>query len=279
MSTYTEWRFCWLPRRSQRFSTVEEDRKLIGTHVFQWNDPELPYALVYFLDKMAKSVTRDAIAFPEKDQYHMHFDQTTISWKRLETLYNAKGFPEKGQKTFFAYARLGSGAEGTVWKGCDPKGNACAIKVFDKRYETSESEEKAALAKELHVWHEIYGVQGVFQVTLTNVPALIMPILDQPQTWNNQQKEAVKAAVKKYSLTYFATDLKRDHVGFHTINGQLEAILFDTSPITLEERRQQLREEETQRAAKKNNRRRPTQVEFSAMKAEEEMLQALKTLL
>ena len=36
-----------------------------------------------------------------------------------------------------------------------------------------------AVDKELMVWHEVFQDTRIFRVTLTTVPALIMPILDQ----------------------------------------------------------------------------------------------------
>ena len=52
------------------------------------------------------------------------------------------------------------------------------------------------------------------QLTFANSLALIMPVVDQPTSWDNDHKQAVRVAVKAYSTHYFANDLKKEHVGF-----------------------------------------------------------------
>ena len=92
--------------------------------------------------------------------------------------------------------------------------------------------QEEAAKKEEEIWHTIFQEPSVRQLTLANSPALIMPVVDQPTSWDVQHKDAIREAVKAYSAHHFATDLKKDHVGFITdaTTGQLKAVLFDTRP-------------------------------------------------
>jgi len=236
MSTYDEWRFCWLPRRSTRLATKAEPRDLAGTEVIKWNDPNLPKALVYYLKKMAESTPNAPIAFPTKGEYHLLLTSTKVHWQQLMEPFRTDVFPTTSKKKFFVFAFLGSGAEGTVWKGCDKAGHACAIKVFDKGYTRPEQHQQQppsdALQMDLAVWNT-FGEARVFFVTLTTVPALIMPVLDQPVDWDDQHQQAVRVAIELYSAKYYPRDIKREHVGFYSVNGEPKAVFFDTQPILL----------------------------------------------
>lgn len=240
MSTYEEWRFCWLPRRSTRLATQDEPRHLAGTLIIKRNHPDLPKALIYYLTKMAESAPKAPIAFPTKGEYHLLLTSTKVHWHQLTEPFRPDDFPTKNKKFFFVFAFLGSGAEGTVWKGCDKAGNACAIKVFDKGYTRPEQHQqhqqqppRDALRMDLAVWNT-FGEDRVFSVTLTTVPALIMPVLDQPVDWDDQHQQAVRVAIDLYSAEYYPRDIKREHVGFYSVNGERKAIFFDTQPILLQ---------------------------------------------
>jgi len=240
MSTYDEWRFCWLPRRSTRLATQNEPRDLAGTVIIKRDHPDLPKALIYYLTKMANSTPGDAIARPERNQYHLLLTSTKVHWHQLTEPFKPADFPPKGKRLFFVFALLGSGAEGTVWKGCDKAGNACAIKVFDKGYTLPEQHQQHqqqpasdSLRMDLAVWNT-FGEDRVFSVTLTTVPALIMPVLDQPADWDDQHQQAVRVAIDLYSAKYYPRDMKREHVGFYSVEGEFKAIFFDTQPILLQ---------------------------------------------
>ena len=230
MSTYDEWRFCWLTRQSTRISTVDEKRELAGTRIYKWKDDDLPKALVYYLDNMSRSVPQASIDAPRKGEYHLHMDRERVTWKEFKADYDRGGFPATGKTTFFTFALVGSGAQGTAWKGCDEEGNACIVKVFDKLPKIEHELLREAVQKELQVWHEVFNEKRAFTVDLTTTPALIMPILDQPKNWDDQHRQAVRTAVLLYSARYFAEDLKKEHIGFYSKDANLKAILFDTQP-------------------------------------------------
>ena len=179
LSTYDEWRFCWLSRISKgRRNTAAEPRNLIFSRVFKQDDKDLPKALVWTLNAMAESTAVNDTGVPTQGEYHLFMNSEEVQWKEFNGSYRQDSFPAEKKRGFFIFAFVGSGAQGTVWKGCDEEGNACAVKVFDKKT-NDEASMSGAVDKELMVWHEVFQDTRIFRVTLTTVPALIMPILDQ----------------------------------------------------------------------------------------------------
>jgi len=237
MSTFEEWRFCWLPRRSPRLQHLQpqpqqqkaEDRIMLASETYNSSDKALHEALVYVLSQMANATVNQPEQ-PQPGDHCLFLEEKLLSWKPLPAALDDTEFPATQSTSFYVFGSLGSGAEGRVWRGCSTSGKVCAIKVYTARVTTDVPTQEAAAQKEQEIWHTIFQETRVKQLTLANSPALIMPILAQPKSWDANYKEAVRVAVKSYSAHYFANDLKKEHVGFIEASGLLKAILFDTQP-------------------------------------------------
>jgi len=81
LSTYDEWRFCWLSRISKgRRNTAAEPRNLICSRVFKQDDKDLPKALVWTLNAMAESTAVNDTGVPTQGEYHLFMNSEEVQW-------------------------------------------------------------------------------------------------------------------------------------------------------------------------------------------------------
>ena len=238
MTTYEEWRFCWFPRRTTRFAKEEKTRELASSKIFKHDSVLLPLALMFVLEQMSLAAPEKTLIRPTFGEHHLFIckDQR-VTWRKFEVDLQ-DGFPDTTSNGFFLFGYLGAGAQGKVWRACNQHtvngikvGALCAVKLYTPASRDQTMDDlREEIRKEIEIWNTVFGDYRPFQLKLARSPALVMPVLEQPETWGEDHIKAAREAVTKYSKHSSPEDLKRSHVGIYTVQNVLTAILFDTKP-------------------------------------------------
>ena len=229
MTTYDEWRICWLDS-----SSSDSQRTFCASKIMQYNDPELPRYIMTALVRMARATISDLPV--KKDRSYPYMTTKKFTWKVLGVDLDSANFPAPSSENFYLLKDLGGGAEGKAWLACNSSGRKCVVKLFKVKEGTNIKKLEEGIESEMAIWRQAFGVSALFRVVLSGSPALVMPLLRVARTGASLDpgeevrlvKEAVKAYVRQGKKK--AQDLKWHHVGFIGEGQDLKAILFDTRP-------------------------------------------------
>mmetsp|Transcript_521 Transcript_521/g.739 ORF Transcript_521/g.739 Transcript_521/m.739 type:complete len:510 (+) Transcript_521:622-2151(+) len=268
-STYEEWRIYWLTdcnkiaeadtmEQAEKKPNIEQPReipfllqqatqpdadipptpikrKVNGTKILKWNDPDLPILLVSVIQKMYCSPNFQIRLIDSKRNY---IQLTTTSWF-WNVLPSSESFtldygtlPAKNTKNLLLLHDLRGGAHGRVWLACSASGKVCVLKFAQHKTEAGQK----ILEKEAAIWKGVWNLP-VSIGTWCGESALMMPFVlpCTKEQWNDTN---IIAAVKKAIIHmakyghYKHNDLKWEHVGLYESTDGLKAVLFDLADMT-----------------------------------------------
>jgi hypothetical protein len=227
MTTYTQWRFCWLPE-----GKLQGSRVFCSTPPVAFDHDDIHRYVISALVKMSKT----QVVAPEikKENYFLYADKNGLTLKALpcdEKDMEAK-LPGTKSEGFFLLRQLGEGAEGKIWLACNNSKRRCALKIYGILKAGDAERYQKVSKEEVEVWGKVFGLDIFRLETLAGGPALVMPELKllKVDAMMPEHVTAVKSAVDAYAQHYTAEDFKWSHVGFCEIGDQLKAVLFDTKP-------------------------------------------------
>lgn len=130
MSTYDEWRICWLDRALDTDKDGIDLRCFRGSTVFKYDDENFHKLIVSVLMRMANT----KVVQPEikKGSSVLQISEDSLTWKQLDVDLLEDQFPRRDCSSFFLLGLLGSGAEGKVWRACKSSGKLCALKTLNQ---------------------------------------------------------------------------------------------------------------------------------------------------
>ena len=151
MTTYTQWRFCWLPD-----GKLKGDKVFFATSPIAFDHQDIHRYVISALVKMSKT----QVVAPEikKDNYFLYADKNGITLKALPCDEQDMGtaLPGTTSTGFFLLRQLGEGAEGKIWFACNNAKKRCALKLYGilkagdvERYQKMAKEEVEVWAKVL----------------------------------------------------------------------------------------------------------------------------------
>lgn len=209
-------------------------RRVNGSKILKWNDPDLPILLVSVIQKMYRSPNFQVNLIDSKRSY---IQLTTNSW--YWNVLPSSGFtldygtlPARNTRQLFLLHDLRGGAHGRVWLACSASGKVCVLKFAQNKTEAGEK----LLGKEAAIWKGVWNLP-VSIGTWCGESALMMPFV-LPCTKDQWNDPDIIAAVKK-AVIHLAqhghfkhNDLKWDHVGLYESQEGLKAVLFDLADMS-----------------------------------------------
>ena len=208
----------------------QTSRHLFGTHIIEWNDPDLPHILLSVIHKMRLSPMNPVSYFTlSPRRWYIYLTEDCFRWEKvaeeIKPVIEGK-VPSRFQHAFLL-ADLGGGGDGRVWLACTRAGKVCVLKF---------SRNGDQLEEEKQIWKKAWNCD-VLVKRLNKRPVLIMPWVKSCSEKEFHRNEEVKAAVKDAiktmaSVGYMHDDLRWRHVGLYRKDGKLHALLFDLSRAT-----------------------------------------------
>jgi len=158
MTTYDEWRVCWL-----KTQTHVKNRKFEGTEIMPYN---------HHRHKLHRSITTalmhmsqpNILTAPDQvGSYFPYLDATGLTWKQLEETPDDRSFPASSSREFMLLALVGSGIKGKAWVACNSSWKLCLLKTFaTKKDPSSIAQIHETVAKEVDIWKNSLWGGGLF---------------------------------------------------------------------------------------------------------------------
>uniref|UniRef100_A0A1X7UMG5 DUF5898 domain-containing protein n=1 Tax=Amphimedon queenslandica TaxID=400682 RepID=A0A1X7UMG5_AMPQE len=214
----------------QQSSGSFAERKLIGTPLIKWNDPDLLHFLISALFKMTLSpVDSVQLSTFDKGRSYIYVRKEEWSWdeptQEGSLRYCDNRLPQFQNVDLFLLADLGGGADGRVWLAATMKGEVFVIKF---------SKDEVILEQEADIWKRVWRCDARV-LRLNGRYGLAMPWVkpcDEADFENKEIQEAIKESVRTLaSAGYRHDDLRRRHVGLYKTGSVYKAVLFDLAHV------------------------------------------------
>ena len=216
----------------------ENERKLIGTKIYKWNDQEMLFMLGSVLKQMSLSkmtqisiVTEDSIQ--DRVMWHLIKTETRSPWgwaKLSVSKLHWKTMISTGTNNVVVLGMLGKGSDGKVLLVANKKGQVSAMKLL-KLEENAENEAKH--------WTEIYKAYcHEYKWTIRSekwmgIPAVIMPVLNQFMTKKERldNLDGVKVCLELiHARGYRHEDVYWRNIGYFKTKGKIIVLMLDLHP-------------------------------------------------
>ena len=216
----------------------ENERKLIGTKIYKWNDQEMLFILGSVLKQMSLSkmtqisiVTEDSIQ--DRVMWHLIKTETRSPWgwaKLSVSKLHWKTMISTGTNNVVVLGMLGKGSDGKVLLVANKKGQVSAMKLL-KLEENAENEAKH--------WTEIYKAYcHEYKWTIRSekwmgIPAVIMPVLNQFMTKKERldNLDGVKVCLELiHARGYRHEDVYWRNIGYFKTKGKIIVLMLDLHP-------------------------------------------------
>jgi len=193
VSTYKQWRVCWLSGCSEEIAKAESlenigettlreesprdkgERILCGTQVYKYDDRDLPILITSTLHKMNNASLFGFL--PKNKRPRIWLKEEGWTWiGEQEIVENEDKMPSRQVRNFVLLEDFGSGRDGRVWKACSLKGEVCVIKfALPRSVNETIDDRKERLEKECQYWHDVWGETKARVIPLAGDYALVMP--------------------------------------------------------------------------------------------------------
>lgn len=194
LSTYEEWRVCWLPDTEKAASVTtlldhDEDeggadeisRVVHCTKIYHHDDVELIKILASTLMKMNNTPGSIPTTLIDsiRNRYYIQLNERTYDWIKLpaDGIVLSYEPPPKQTRKYYLLQDYHGGADGRVWLACSTTGKLVVIKFGSRRGGLTEVDITTRLEQEAEYWRHCYGLtsSSVRVETLNSLPALLMP--------------------------------------------------------------------------------------------------------
>ena len=143
----------YLPKIPQDSQESEIPRKLFGTRIIEWNDPDLPHILLSVIQKMRSSpmnpISYDKLS-PRRS--YIYLTEDGFHWEKVaeEVKTVIEGSVPSSLQHAILLADLGGGGDGRVWLACTRAGEMSVLK-FSKNGDSKLEEEKQIWKKSMEL--------------------------------------------------------------------------------------------------------------------------------
>jgi len=189
ITTYAEWRICWLPNADEAAAATSLDaftalparplpaappRRIHMSRIFQCNEPDLIKSLIHLLHKM-RHTPRDHFPIPllMVDRHYPEMIGSGWLWRSFTPHSLSYQMPHRNTKTFYLLQNYHGGGDGLVWLAASPKGELVVLKFPRRTSSVPQEEVRDALERECKHWQRVAA--GARIVTLDSKLALLMP--------------------------------------------------------------------------------------------------------
>jgi len=200
-----------------------DQRKVVGSAIYNWNDATLPAVLASVVVKMRFAEIAPVSELSNIRPYIV-LEQHTWYWKKVQWKSGAKldrhNLPKSNCKHLVLLRDLRGGTDGRVWMACTTTGRVCVIK-FARFLQTESTSDQATLEMaRKRLQHEVDSYRR------QKVPARLARFGDRDcllmPHWNDidfsalddTAKQEIRDEVKIFATEYglFHADLKPEHV-------------------------------------------------------------------
>jgi hypothetical protein len=244
LTSYDEWRICWLPDKNTDTVATEgtekigattpqpllpvaegsavsspsvstehkdRDRTMHGTSVIKYNDQLLVRALCSVVVKMSESSSSE-VKLIDSERPYIVWEQKTWHWQKAPFNKNVceadlfhSTIPEAKQLDHLIFLDdFGAGADGRAWRACTPHGNGCVVKFGEQ------------VQLEHDRWVELYGKDSAVLHSFGEHTGLVMPYLRPVDFTNEDEVAAMKEAITALGKHWEHKDMHRRHIGFRS---------------------------------------------------------------
>jgi len=220
-------------------ASSEVARKLYGTKVYQYNDPDLVEILAAILVKMAFSQSTQVLKVLDKSRPYRFVGPEKWLWKQIpeNICVQFHRMPSPSAENFYILFHLGTGEHGRAYLACTDNGQSSAACVLKFQQQQQEEAVGENLHQEMQRWKDIWEAQNVRVVQLAGEKALLLPYVKTCKGGADDQTDDVKEAVCEavnhmVDRGYKHNECRWEHVGLCLSDGRLKAVLIDLGNVT-----------------------------------------------